>query len=100
MKNSKISKILRERDGDRCHYCSNVMVFDGKNHHGSATVEHLKRKVDGGGSSPRDLVLACMACNRIRGLIDAGWLPKYRTKKSVIQRTTSRGLHKIAAIIK
>jgi 5-methylcytosine-specific restriction endonuclease McrA len=37
-----------------------------------ATIEHLKRRVDGGKSEPDNLAIACHSCNHGRGQID--WL--------------------------
>lgn len=77
---ARIRKAIRKRDGDRCHYCGSVMKFDDKNYGLSATVEHLKRKADGGSSRIRDLVLACRSCNEARGIIYSGLFNQLKRK--------------------
>ncbi len=99
MNSVRMSKVLRKRDGDYCHYCSIKMVFDGKNGSSSATIEHLKRKADGGGNRSRDLVLACKSCNGIRGTIDAGYIPKYMNIESFRQSLKAKKLHNIEKLI-
>ena len=62
---------LRARDGDRCCYCEVVMTFTtralARNYKFSATIEHVKRRADGGTNELINLKLACKDCNSGRG---------------------------------
>lgn len=58
---------LRERYGDRCHYCPTVMDFEILDGHiyspSKATIEHQTPVARGGGHTWENCVLACWACN-------------------------------------
>jgi len=55
----------------RCFYCGELMSlsFARRDHiwGNSATLEHLRRRADGGGNGKENLVLACRECNIRRG---------------------------------
>ena len=73
MHTAKKRRWLRERDGNRCCYCNVVMSFDPKHlasgYMFAATIEHVKRKADGGLNVNENLKLACMDCNTRRGTL-------------------------------
>lgn len=57
---------LRERDGNRCHYCGIVMDFtrpDRKIRKDKATIDHVLAISAGGGHTFENTVLACWGCN-------------------------------------
>ena len=57
---------LRERDGDRCHYCGVVMDFareDRRIRKDKATIEHVTPISAGGGHTFDNVVLSCWGCN-------------------------------------
>jgi 5-methylcytosine-specific restriction endonuclease McrA len=60
----------------KCCYCEQPMTLSFSRHDNvfgnSATLEHLKRRADGGGSTRSNLALACRDCNNRRGVVD--WL--------------------------
>lgn len=76
-KRMRLRALLRERQGNKCCYCATEMVRH-KHKHGcrpprqSETIEHLRRKADGGTSRPDNMALACISCNAGRGALD--WL--------------------------
>lgn len=62
---------LRQRDGDRCCYCQEPMVFPAKgqgerSNPRMASIEHVVNVRDGGTDDPGNLKLACLACNHGR----------------------------------
>lgn len=73
-----IRNILRKRQNNRCCYCQTFMFrYQGPQPKGglpasAETLEHLRRKIDGGTNHPDNLALSCFACNSGRGSID--WL--------------------------
>jgi len=57
----------------RCCYCERPLLRDAKqNHPARCTLEHLRRKADGGRDNVDNLALACRECNEGRGSLD--WL--------------------------
>lgn len=62
--------LFGQQDG-RCFYCDQPMAlsFAARDNiwGNSATIEHLQRKVEGGGNGRANLVLACRTCNERRG---------------------------------
>ncbi|WP_352951500.1 HNH endonuclease [Mesorhizobium sp. M1322] len=54
-----------------CFYCGQMMSLSFARRDNiwgnSATLEHLQRKADGGGSGKANVVLACKDCNQRRG---------------------------------
>lgn len=77
--NRSAKKILLEKQGLVCCYCECVLIdVDSTNMQykdipaNQATVEHLKRKSDGGKNNLDNLALACIRCNMGRGDVD--WL--------------------------
>lgn len=70
---NKRKKKLRVRDGDLCCYCETPMLFyvvaKGPLASQMATVEHVKRRADGGTNDLENLKLACMDCNTRRGTL-------------------------------
>lgn len=67
-----VTSYLRKRDGDLCHWCQKPMNFEAKNHASkridddAPTIEHLKRKKDGGTNHLTNLALAHKVCNNNR----------------------------------
>lgn len=64
-------KRLWEKQEGRCVWCKRPMVFEcaqpGQSHNPrEATIEHLKRKADGGTNRLENLSLACRECNLMR----------------------------------
>jgi hypothetical protein len=61
---------LRERDGDNCFLCGNIMVFgrtfeDGHPQDDCATLEHLHPVRAGGSNETENLALVHWRCNRL-----------------------------------
>lgn len=70
----RLKQLLRERDGDACHWCKRTMIFAGPQTNPlRATLEHVTRRADGGTSHPSNLRLACRRCNSSRHT--PGWTP-------------------------
>lgn len=63
---------LRKAQNGKCCYCGIKMrrTQGGKQFPDSETVEHLRRKADGGDNSLGNKALACYRCNVERGEID------------------------------
>ena len=74
IQNSKQRKIAREtlwkKQGGLCVWCTRPMQFEcaatGPRNPREATIEHLKRKADGGTNRLENLALACRECNMAR----------------------------------
>jgi len=68
----KVRKILRERDGDNCIWCSEPMLFGLPIHHHRLmpTIEHILPKWRGGGDDINNLALAHRICNQERNASD------------------------------
>lgn len=70
--------IIAGRLGHKCCYCERPLLRasaktrDGKHHPRAATIEHLRRKVDGGRNILDNKAVACFECNNGRGNTD--WL--------------------------
>ena len=60
-------RILRERDGDRCHWCKEAMIFRGEPGPLSATLEHIIPLNRGGLDNLNNMALAHRKCNHDRG---------------------------------
>lgn len=72
---NQVRAMLRGKQHGRCCYCSKTMrraTGPGRIPNDAETVEHLRRKVDGGTDDLDNLALACHECNYGRGLTD--WL--------------------------
>lgn len=91
---SRLRKLLWDRQGGLCCYCERSMAvsFGSKKTEAKrlgifirevadrrATLEHLKRRAEGGGNGKDNLALACNSCNRERGETD--WLT-FKTLKA------------------
>lgn len=63
---------LKAAQQNRCCYCDRPMSWRSPFHPRRATIEHLRRKADGGGNELDNLALACLECNGGRGTTD--WL--------------------------
>lgn len=62
-----LRKILLKRDGDLCCWCKKPVLFDvSDDDPQSCSIEHLKRKSDGGTNSLDNLALAHKVCNNER----------------------------------
>ena len=63
--------LLRDRDGDDCAICSDLMDFTlPALHPEGVTIEHLVRVADGGGNDLPNLALAHRWCNSLKGSRD------------------------------
>lgn len=75
--------MLRAVQGNRCCYCDVHLIPacpQGRTAPpNSETLEHLRRKADGGTNHPDNLALSCRECNIGRGSLD--WLT-YKTIRS------------------
>jgi len=58
---------LRARDGDRCKWCKEVMIFGGPDGPMRATIEHVIPLNRGGLDNPNNMALAHKKCNHDRG---------------------------------
>ncbi|MBZ9659824.1 HNH endonuclease [Mesorhizobium sp. ESP-6-4] len=68
-------KLLRAKQGNTCCFCGKPMVRatgPGRISDDAETIEHLRRKCDGGTDDLDNLALSCHGCNYGRGLTD--WL--------------------------
>lgn len=67
VKTQRLRDLLRARDGDLCHWCKQIMIFEG-NPNGAkyATIEHLVKREHGGHRIPSNTALACRKCNNTR----------------------------------
>ena len=87
--NETVRTVLRHKQGNRCCYCDKPMFRFGKSTpkgglpHDAETLEHLRRKVDGGSDRPDNLALACAECNVGRGNVD--WLTYKSLKMGELQ---------------
>jgi 5-methylcytosine-specific restriction endonuclease McrA len=89
-KHETVRTILRHKQGNNCCYCGVQMFrFKGGNlpkgglPPAAETLEHLRRKVDGGTNRTDNLALSCAACNSGRGSID--WLTYKSLKMGELQ---------------
>lgn len=71
--------LLRAKQGNKCCYCERHMVLTkpgnapkGGFPRNAETLEHLRRKQDGGRVTNDNVALACIECNQGRGNMD--WL--------------------------
>lgn len=83
---SRLKAFLHARQGGLCCYCSRPTVLHPPNPQFGAptpmdfaTLEHLRRKADGGTDHPDNLVISCFECNVGRG--DRSWV-EWKTLKS------------------
>lgn len=75
---------LRIKQGGKCCYCGKKMIkaahIEGKSlPHNAETIEHLKRKNEGGLNTLDNVALSCIECNAGRGSIDWFTYKTYRT---------------------
>jgi len=62
-----LRKLLLQRDGNLCCWCKGQMILDfNSTDPMSCTIEHVKRKSDGGSNSLDNLALAHRVCNNER----------------------------------
>jgi hypothetical protein len=83
-KHGRLRALLRARQRNKCCYCEREMVKYPPNDKRAwepeaETLEHLRRREDGGRTTPDNVALACCECNRGRGLVD--WFT-YKTYRS------------------
>lgn len=70
--------LIAEKQNWTCCYCgrgllkADALKANGKPHPRAATVEHLRRRCEGGTNHPDNKAVACLECNRGRGSVD--WL--------------------------
>ena len=84
--NPNIRNLLHTRQGGKCCYCGVSLVMprgvrwarNEANHRHAATLEHLRRKADGGTNHRDNLALACRRCNGQRG--DRSWV-EFKTSR-------------------
>lgn len=72
-----VRKLLAEKQGNKCCYCGESLrpvhaKWKNSVHPKAQTIEHLRRKADGGTGRLDNKALACFECNSGRGAID--WL--------------------------
>lgn len=76
--------IILEKQGYRCCYCGSHLLYphavlgSGRPHPRAATIEHLRRRADGGDGSLDNKAVACHECNTGRGSTD--WMT-YKSMK-------------------
>ena len=82
---AKLKAFLHRRQRGVCCYCGRLTELHppawpiGTTPPSSfATLEHLRRKVDGGSDHPDNLAIACWPCNNERG--DMSWV-EFKTMK-------------------
>ena len=63
---------LKAKQENRCCYCDLPLTWRGHQNPRRATIEHLRRRADGGGNELDNLALACRECNERRGTMN--WL--------------------------
>jgi len=85
-KHMMLRTILRKAQGGKCCYCGVQMTRhpSGNMPKGgwprtSETIEHLRRRADGGRATPDNVALACYECNTNRGGIDWFTYATYRS---------------------
>ena len=61
---------LLEKQEYKCCYCEEEVLITFNKHKRKATLEHLRRKADGGKNTWDNLAIACLECNSERGSID------------------------------
>ncbi|MDX3928707.1 MAG: HNH endonuclease [Shinella sp.] len=68
--------LLFERQDGLCCYCGRPVIITGdfrlQQRPDAATVEHLRRRAEGGKNNTDNLACACRRCNQERGAMD--WL--------------------------
>lgn len=71
---AQLKALLHRRQGGLCCYCSKPTLLHpdpwpsgARTPDNFATIEHLRRKVDGGTSDRDNLAIACFECNAERG---------------------------------
>lgn len=81
----KVRQWLRNRDGDKCFYCSMKMNFIDSFHERYATIEHMIPLCSGLANwSASNLVLCCHCCNQ------SGGGASYRKKLESVGRKRKR----------
>ena len=55
-----------DRDGPWCHWCDRILSAWDSGRGDAMTIDHIKRRRDGGSDEPANLVLACWTCNHAR----------------------------------
>lgn len=71
----RVLRTLHKAQGGRCCYCGCGVIMPGSHswkqnlqlRPNAATVEHLRRKADGGTDRLDNLAMACKSCNSRRG---------------------------------
>jgi 5-methylcytosine-specific restriction endonuclease McrA len=67
---------LFDRQNGRCCYCDRFVIMSAdyniQQWPDAATIEHLRRRADGGSNAPHNLAMACKRCNQERGAMN--WL--------------------------
>lgn len=79
---------IHRHQGGKCCYCGVKLIMPPKKamrftngmqfNKRAATLEHLRRKADGGTNHPDNLALACRLCNSRRG--DMSWV-EFKTRQ-------------------
>lgn len=83
MKRRRLKAMLFQAQAGRCCYCGCAVDLapqswgrGGRTPPNFATIEHLRRRSDGGATTPDNVALACFECNTNRG--DISWV-EYKT---------------------
>lgn len=92
----KMRVLLRERDGDDCHWCGERMRFsEGEpmvnSDQNFASIEHLVERRRGGSNDPSNLVLAHHRCNRQRDRNQALTAAALRARAASIRKEQDDG---------
>lgn len=63
----RMRQTLFELQGRKCCYCRRAVYLDYDHGNQTATLEHLRRRADGGNDHRDNLAVACHRCNSQRG---------------------------------
>ncbi|MFL5015095.1 MAG: HNH endonuclease [Rhizobium sp.] len=95
IKRQLILKLFDKQDG-KCCYCDQHVILSyrwrDQQRPDAATIEHLRRRADGGTDHPSNIAMACKACNESRQELD--WLTYRSLKRGEIHeyvRSVERG---------
>lgn len=72
---ARLARLIRERAGHRCEYCRLPALAS----QAPFEVEHVIPRKHAGATAPDNLALACLHCNRHKGVNLSGLLPPGRT---------------------
>lgn len=90
-----LRRVLRERDGDNCHWCGRALLFRWTKRKTripllAATFDHLIPECHAGGWHPDNLVLACHECNNDRGQMSVDDFRIIRSDRAHLQQPSKQ----------